>query len=500
MAVTGGVMLGMFLGALEATVVGTAMPTVIADLKGLNLYSWLISGYILTSTIAGPIWGRLSDLYGRRLFYLIGTGVFLIGSVLSGLAQSMEQLIIFRALQGIGAGALLPLSMTIIGEIYSLEKRARMQGIFSGVWGFASIVGPLVGGFLTDYWNWRSVFFINIPFGLASMVVLGLAMKEPKHGHRQFSLDYAGIVLMTGSISALLLGLSHAGQRIENWAAPETIGLFAVFVVLLVLFLWVETRAKHPLIPLNLFRERVMAVSSANGFFVGMAMFGSLSFIPLYVQAVIGTTATEAGSTMTPFMLSWVVAATLGGRMMLRMGYRLIAIAGVACLVVGFGLLTWLTLGSTRLDVMRDLVFAGVGMGFCLVTLTIAVQNSVPRDRLGIATSATVFFRSIGGAVGVSVMGAVMSLHLNQELTQLVNTTTGPVAKELADLAKYPEKIVSQSLRIGISPEAAHDVQGALSVALNYVFIVGLIVAILAFFVTLFLPEGKVRDHQHARR
>ncbi|MBI3660908.1 MFS transporter [Candidatus Acetothermia bacterium] len=500
MAVTGGVMLGMFLGALEATVVGTAMPTVIAELKGLNLYSWLISGYILTSTIAGPIWGRLSDLYGRRLFYLIGTGVFLIGSVLSGLAQSMEQLIIFRALQGIGAGALLPLSMTIIGEIYSLEKRARMQGIFSGVWGFASIVGPLVGGFLTDYWNWRSVFFINIPFGLASMVVLGLAMKEPKEGHRPFSLDYAGIVLMTGSISALLLGLSHAGQRIENWTAPETIGLFAAFVVLLVLFLWVETRAEHPLIPLSLFRERVMAVSSANGFFVGMAMFGSLSFIPLFVQAVIGTTATEAGSTMTPFMLSWVVAATLGGRLMLRMGYRLIAIAGVACLVVGFGLLTWLTSGSTRLDVMRDLVFAGVGMGFCLVTLTIAVQNSVPRDRLGIATSATVFFRSIGGAVGVAVMGAVMSLHLNQQLTQLVSTTTGPVAKELAELAQHPELIVSQATRVKLNPEVAHDVQGALSVALNYVFIIGLIVASLAFFVTLFLPDGRVRDQQHARR
>ena len=496
-AVTGGVMLGMFLGALEATVVGTAMPTVIAELKGLNLYSWLVSGYILTSTIAGPIWGRLSDLYGRRLFYLIGTGVFLIGSALSGFAQSMEQLIIFRALQGIGAGALLPLSMTIIGEIYSLEKRARMQGIFSGVWGFASIVGPLVGGFITDFWTWRWVFFINIPFGLASMVILGLAMNEPKDGHRKFSLDYAGILLMTGSISTLLLGLSYAGQRIENWTAPETIGLFTAFVIFLALFLWVETRAAHPLVPLNLFRERIMAVSSANGFFVGMAMFGSLSFIPLFVQAVLGTSATDAGTTITPFMLSWVVAATLGGRLMLKMGYRRIAIVGVACLMVGFGLLTWLTQGSTRLDVMRDLVFAGVGMGFCLVTLTIAVQNSVPRDRLGIATSATVFFRSIGGAVGVAVMGAVLSLHLNQELMALVQSTSGPMAAEIAKLAQHPELIVSQTSRETLIPQVAHEVQGALSVALNYVFIVGLIVAILAFFVTLFLPDGRVRDQQH---
>jgi EmrB/QacA subfamily drug resistance transporter len=490
-AVTGGVMLGMFLAALEATVVSTAMPTVIADLKGLSIYSWVFSGYILTSTISGPIWGRLSDLYGRRNFYLLGIAIFLLGSALSGLAQSMAQLIIFRAIQGLGAGALLPLGMTITGEIYSMEKRARMQGIFSGVWGLASIVGPLVGGFITDQWDWRWVFFINIPFGLASMGVIAGFLIEPKEHRQKASIDYAGIALLTGAITALLLGLMHAGDQSSNWAAPETLALFGAFAVMLILFLWIETKVSHPLLPLDLFRDRVFSVTAANGFFMGMAMFGSLSFIPLFVQGVIGTTATEAGTTMTPFMLSWVVAATLAGRLMIKTGYRLIAIIGVGSMVVGFFLLTWLSVGSTRLDVMRDLIFAGVGMGFCMVTLTIAVQSSVARDKLGIATSTTVFFRSIGGAVGVAVMGAMMSLNFQQALNTLMQNTQGPTAAELAQLALHPERIVNPVSRASLSPEAIVLVQSSLNFALNRVFAIALIVAILAFFVTLLLPQAK---------
>jgi EmrB/QacA subfamily drug resistance transporter len=484
-------MLGMFLGALEATVVSTAMPTVISELEGLGIYSWVFSGYILTSTISGPVWGRLSDLFGRRLFYLLGVAFFLVGSILSGLAQSMTQLILFRAIQGIGAGALLPLGMTIVGEIYSMEKRARMQGIFSGVWGLASIVGPLVGGFITDHWHWRWVFWINIPFGLAAMVVIALYLIEPKDPRRPISLDYAGIALLTGSITALLLGLMHAGDRPENWAAPETWALFGAFTLLLALFVRIETRASHPIVPLSLFRDRIFSVSSANGFFVGMAMFGSLSFIPLFVQAVIGTTATEAGTVLTPFMLSWVVAATLAGRIMLKTGYRWIAILGVGCLVLGFGLLAWLTVSSTRLDVMRDLVFAGIGMGFCLVTLTIAVQSAVPRDQLGIATSATVFFRSIGGAVGVAVMGAVMSTQLRAQIFLQEASRSLPIER-LRDLANNPDIIANSAERLTLSTQEFAVLQAALSFALNQVFVLGLIVTICAFFVTLYLPDGKV--------
>jgi EmrB/QacA subfamily drug resistance transporter len=272
--VTLGVMLGLFLGALESTVVGTAMPTVIASLGGLHIYSWVFSAYILTSTVTVPLWGRLSDLYGRKRFILLGIAIFLIGSALSGAATSMGQLVLFRALQGLGAGALLPLGMTIIGEIYSLEKRARMQGLFSGVWGLASIIGPLIGGFITDHLSWRWVFYINIPFGIAAALLIGLALVEPRDHRKSVSIDYAGAITLTLLVTLLLVTL---GQ--QDWGTPLKLGLLGVCALLVLVFLAVERRASEPIVPLSLFRHRIFSVSSANGFFVGMAMFGSLSFI-----------------------------------------------------------------------------------------------------------------------------------------------------------------------------------------------------------------------------
>lgn len=496
-------MLGMFLAAMEATVVSTAMPTIIAELRGIQIYSWVFSGYILTSTISVPIWGRLSDLYGRRRFYLIGIGIFLMGSVLSGLSQSMAQLIVFRAIQGLGAGALLPLGMTILGEIYSLEKRARMQGIFSAVWGLASIAGPLVGGFLTEYIHWSWVFYINIPFGLAAAAVLNAALIEPPHDGRKVSVDYAGIALLSGSMAALLLGLMHGGASLRHWDSPLTISLLVLSVILLVFFVGVEKRALQPLVPLALFRERIFSVSSANGFLVGMAMFGALSFIPLFIQGVIGTTATEAGTTLTPFMLSWVVAATLGGRLMLRFSYKLLAVAGVGGIVVGFALMLWLDAAATRWDVIRNLIFAGVGMGFCLVTVTIALQNAVPRDRLGIATSAAIFFRSIGGAMGVALMGAVLSGQMQHQIDQFTFSASGPLAERLSQLAEHPEQIVNPITRQQLAeqdPAVLAAMRGALGRALHDVFVIGFIIACLAFIVTLWLPGGRAADHRHESR
>jgi MFS family permease len=267
--VTLGVMLGLFLGALESTVVGTAMPTVIASLGGLHIYSWVFSAYILTSTVTVPLWGRLSDLYGRKRFILLGIAIFLIGSALSGAATSMGQLVLFRALQGLGAGALLPLGMTIIGEIYSLEKRARMQGLFSGVWGLASIIGPLIGGFITDHLSWRWVFYINIPFGIAAALLIGLALVEPRDHRKSVSIDYAGAITLTLLATLLLVTL---GQ--QDWGILVKLGLLGVCALLVFVFLAVERRASEPIVPLSLFRHRIFSVSSANGFFVGMAMFG----------------------------------------------------------------------------------------------------------------------------------------------------------------------------------------------------------------------------------
>lgn len=494
--VTLGVMLGLFLAALEATVVGTAMPTVIASLGGLHIYSWVFSGYILTSTVTVPLWGRLSDLYGRKLFILLGIGIFLLGSALSGMAASMTQLVIFRAIQGVGAGALLPLGMTIIGEIYSLEKRARMQGLFSGVWGLASIIGPLIGGFITDHLSWRWVFYINIPFGIAAALLIGLALVEPRDHRKKVTIDYAGAATLIALVTLLLLALGGAQQ--QSVGSSLTLGLLGVCALLLALFLAIERRAPEPIVPLSLFSHRIFSVSSVNGFFVGMAMFGSLSFIPLFVQGVIGTTATEAGTTLTPFMLCWVGFSVLGGRLILKIGYRPTALIGVGLIAIGFMGLALMDAETSRLVVMSYLATAGAGMGFSMVTLLIAVQTSVPRQQLGIATSGTVFFRSIGGAVGVAVMGAVLSAQMHLQTSRLSEISGGALPPDkLADLIRHPDALINPAARAQLPESTLNALQQILASALHGVFVVGLIVAILAFVATLFLPRGTAHEHVH---
>lgn len=493
--VTAGIMLGMFLGALEATVVSTAMPTVIAGLGGLQIYSWVFSGYILTSTVTVPLWGRLSDLYGRRPFLLLGIAIFLIGSVLSGMATSMTQLVIFRAIQGLGAGALLPLGMTIIGEIYSLEKRARMQGLFSGVWGLASIIGPLIGGFITDHLSWRWVFYLNIPFALLAAFLIATALNEPRDHRKRATIDYAGAFTLTAFLTTLLLALMHGGA---DWASPWVFGLLSLSAFLLALFVFIERRVPEPIVPLSLFGHRIFSLSSANGFFVGMAMFGSLSFIPLFVQGVIGTTATEAGTTLTPFMLCWVGFSVIGGRLILRVSYRVTALIGVALLVFGFVGLALLSAESSRLIVMGYLALAGTGMGFSMITLLIAVQTSIPRAQLGIATSGTIFFRSIGGAVGVAVMGAVLTTQMQAQVERLMSLAGGAFSPErLADWARHPDALLSPAARAQLPPPVLQALQETLATALHGVFLVGLAAVLLAFVVTLFLPKGRAQEHLH---
>lgn len=494
--VTLGVMLGMFLGALEATVVSTAMPTVIASLGGLHIYSWVFSAYVLTSTVTVPVWGRLSDLYGRRPFVLAGIFIFLVGSVLSGLATSMTQLVIFRALQGLGAGALLPLGMTIIGEIYSLERRARMQGLFSGVWGLASIIGPLIGGFITDHLSWRWVFFINIPFGLLSAFLIGTALIEPKDHRKRVTIDYAGAVTLTVLLTLLLLALMNGGAQ-QDWRSPWVLGPLGIAVLLGVLLVHIERRAPDPIVPFSLFGHRIFSVSAGNGFFVGMAMFGSLSFIPLFVQGVIGTTATEAGTTLTPFMLAWVGFSVIGGRLILKVGYRVTALMGAALLVVGFIGLALMDAQTSRLFVMGALAVAGAGMGFSMITLLIAVQMTIPRTQLGIATSGTIFFRSIGGAVGVAVMGAVLAAQMQAQMERLMGLAGEAFSAErLADLVRHPDALLSPAARAQLEPSVLSALQEILAMALHGVFLVGLGAALLALGITLFLPKDRAHNHE----
>jgi len=495
--VTAGVMLGMFLAALEATVVGTAMPTVIASLGGLDRYSWVFSAYLLTSTVTVPVWGRLSDLYGRRVFYLIGVVFFLVGSALSGASQSIEQLIIFRAIQGLGAGALIPLSMTINGDIYTLRERTRMQGLFSGVWGLASILGPLAGGFITDHISWRWVFYINIPFGLAGAIVVGLALVEPKQ-HSKPVIDYFGAVWLTIAITLLLLVLVESGDP-TIWTNPITLIGVAGILIFSALFAWTEQRAQEPIVPFSLFRNRIIAAGSVTAFMVGAAMFGALSFIPLFVQGALGGTATEAGALLTPFLLGWVTMSVVGGRLMFRIGYRPTILAGLVVLVASFGVLA--TFGSTtpRSWLIGDVLAMGIGMGLVMFALLITVQNSVDRSQLGIATSLNQFSRSIGQTVGVAVMGTVMTISLASHIAEIQKESGLPEA-DVARTVHNPSALIDPIARAAQNPELIKAMKGALSGALHNVFLTGVAFAVLAFLSGFWLPAGEMKTETKAAK
>ncbi len=416
---TAGVLGGTFLGAIETTVVAAAMPTVADQLGGLSYYSWVFSAYLLTSTVSIPLWGKLSDLYGRRRFYLWCIGVFLVGSALSGAAQTMPQLILFRALQGFGAGGLLPLGMSILGDLYTPEERGRMQGQLSGVWGVASIVGPLTGGYITELFSWRWVFYLNIPFGVAAAVAVGCALRDRTAGERR-AVDYAGAALLVTAVTLLVLalsgsGLDGGGEGSTPWVLPAYAGAVG-FGVLLVR---VERRAAEPMVPLDLLSDRMVAAVAGIGLLVGVAMFSAISYVPLFVQEGLDGSAVEAGRALTPLILGWVVMSVITGRVVQRIGYRPMVLTGLLCVTLGF-------LGLTRIDgqssvwlLRADLALMGAGMGMTMLSLVLAMQNVVAHRHLGVATSFGQFTRSIGGAVGVALLGGVIAraLPVGQEPT-----------------------------------------------------------------------------------
>ncbi|HEU4520809.1 MAG TPA: MDR family MFS transporter, partial [Thermoanaerobaculia bacterium] len=480
---------GMFLAALEATIVGTAMPTVVAALGGLAHFSWVFSAYLLTSTVSVPLWGKLSDLYGRRILYQLAVAIFLVGSVLSGLAQSMPQLIAARALQGLGAGGLIPLGMTIIGDIYTLEERARMQGFFSGVWGLSSIVGPLVGGFITDQLSWRWVFFINVPIGIVAAVVMGMALIEEKPATRPV-IDYLGAGVLTAAVTLLMLALVDGGS-VAELLRLRNLAIFVLVMALIAWFLRIERRAAEPVIPLDLFRNKVVALAMIIGFLAGVAMFGAISFVPLFAQGSRGVSATVAGSFLTPLMLAWVTASVIGGRMLIRLGWRPLVVTGLGLLVAGFAGLTLATRQTASWILVVELTVIGCGLGLTMLTLLIAVQHAVPRSQLGIATSLNQFFRSIGGAIGVALLGAVLTSGLAANLRR---EAEGPdpalTAQQARDLAANPSALVSREAQMAVAPEALGALQESLGRSIRSVFIASGVVCAIALVFAMFLPSG----------
>jgi EmrB/QacA subfamily drug resistance transporter len=410
-----GIMLSIFLAAIESTVVATAMPTVVASLGGIRIYSWVFSGFLLTQTVTMPLWGRFSDLYGRRRVYLAGLAIFLVGSALAGAAQDMVQLILFRMVQGLGAGALMTLGYTIIGELFGLERRARMQGYISSVWGLASLMGPWAGGLLADHVSWRWVFYINLPVGAVAMALIAGALRPVAQPARRPIVDWTGVALFAAGVSALLLGIVEAG-RVGSWSQIEVVLLLVAGAIVLVAFVAVEQRAAEPIVPLRLFKNRMVLAAVVTRFLAGMAMFGALSFVPLFLQSVTGASATRAGLVLTPFVLGWVVMSVVSARLVLRIGYRTVVLTGMGSLTVAFLLFRRWSPTLSSGSAMVVVLLAGIGMGMVVVPMLIAVQSVVARSDLGAATSLTQFFMSIGGALGLSLMGAVMSQRLHAGL------------------------------------------------------------------------------------
>ena len=421
----------------------------------------------------------------------IGIVLFLIGSVLCGTAVSMNQLIFFRALQGLGAGALLPIGMTIIGDIYTVEERARMQAIFSSVWAIASIVGPIAGGFITDHLSWRWVFLINVPFGIASALIIGFALKEAKRDAHP-TVDYGGAITLTAAITLLMLAFDKGGGAGASLLSARNLGLFAGAAVLFAVFARIERRAQDPIVPFDLFQDRVVTVAVVAGFLAGMAMFGAISFVPLYAQGALGTTASGAGSLLTPLLLSWVVLSIIGGRLMLKIGARPTVIAGVSLMTIGFIVLSSYHREMHRAWLMSGLAIIGAGLGLTMFILLLAVQQSVPRARLGLATSLNLFARSIGGAFGVAVMGAVLSAGLADNLAAVARGgTLGLSPQRAAELARHPNALIEPSARAELSPQLLNALQDALAAALHNVFLIGAGAAALALIiVVMWLPRA----------
>ena len=489
-AVTAGVLLGMCLAALELTIVGTAMPTVIASLGGLKHYSWVFSAYLITSTVPVPVWGKLSDIYGRRRLYQIGIATFLLGSILSGLSATMTQLIVFRAIQGLGAGILMPLAMTIIGDIYTLEERTRMQAVFSGVWGFSSLVGPLIGGFITDHLSWRWVFYINVPFGIAAALIVGLALQEPKLRQRPH-IDYAGALTLIAAVTLLMLALVEGGGDGQKGFGLANVALLPCALLLLGLFVFIERRARDPIMPPQLFQNRVVAVSLAASFCVGVAMFGAISFVPFFAQGVLGSTATQAGSLLTPLMLSWVTMGVIGGRFLLRVGFRPVVMTGLVLMTSGLAALSTASRTTPLPYLSVALTVVGSGLGLVVLTLILAKQQSVARSQLGLVTALSQFSRSIGGAMGVAVMGVVLSHSLAAQLMEMAQAGGALTPERAAQLAANPNALIDTSARAALPAPVVVALQTALASALNNVFWLCTAFSALALVAVCWLP-GKI--------
>lgn len=444
------IILALFLGALDQTIVGVALPTIVTELDGNALYTWVVTIYLLTSTIAGPFYGKLSDLYGRRPLLLIGIGLFLVGSALSGLSQDIYQLILFRGIQGLGAGALFPIALAVVGDLFSPQERGRYQGIFGAIFGVASIVGPLVGGFVTESFGWHWIFYVNIPIGLISIVVISRLLPNVRHPEITHRLDYLGAAVFTASVSAFLIGLTN--KQTGEWAEPQVGGLIALSIVGALLFLLVESRAAEPIVPLRLFRIRAYATSIAATFFAAVGFFALIIWLPLWFQFVKGATPTNAGLYALSLLAGLIIGSIASGQVVARTGrYKALIVGSMVVTGAGLALMTNLHADTPLPMVWLWMFIGGLGVGPSLAVFTIVVQNAVPPRDLGAATSNLTFFRQVGGSIALAVTGTVLN-------GSIVDALPGQLTK-----AGVPPRFVEQFA----ASAGSVDVQGEVGVDLG---------------------------------
>ncbi len=459
--------LSIFMAAMEMTVVSTAMPTVVGDLGGIHLYAWVFTAYLVSSTVMVPIFGKLADLFGRKPVLLFGIAVFLASSIACGFSTSMLQLVIFRALQGFGAGAMQPIVITVIGDIYSLEERARIQGVIGSIWGFAGLVGPLLGGFVVKVLSWHWIFFINVPVGIASMIMLWLFLHESVEKKRH-QLDFAGAGVFTVAILLLLAGVSGGG-----FGARPLLPAAA----LLVLFVFIEQRAAEPLLPIPLMRQPVIGFANLASALLGAAMMATVTYVPLYVQAILGGSPIDAGRAITPMVIGWPIASTLAGRLIPRFGFRPLIRVGVVISFVSAVIIAVITGPTTSVLLLQAVIFCfGAGLGATTTSLLLSVQTSVDWKQRGVATASNMFFRTIGGTLAVGALGGIVSAML---------ASVPDVPPGAADALLGPEHGRS------LDPELFRTLSGALDEALHLSFWVVAALATLALLLAIPFPADR---------
>ena len=529
-----GVLLGLLLSALDQTIVGPALPTIIRDLNGFDHYTWVVTIYLLTSTISVPIFGKLSDMYGRKWFYITGIVIFLIGSGLSGLSgevlklfgmasseSGIFELIAFRGVQGLGAGILAANAFAIIADLIPPAERGKWQGAFGAVFGLASVIGPTVGGYLTDNWGWRWVFYVNLPIGLITLAVLITTFPSGTTHTAKKIIDWLGAATLVASLTPLLLALSLGGTKDWEWNSGRIIGMFVAAAIFLALFIFVETKAKEPIIPLDIFKTRNFTASVIAVFFTGVGLFGAVIYIPLFIQAVQGESATSSGNAVTPLTIAMVISSVIAGQVISRTGkYKWLGIAGMALVTIGMFLLYTMGIDATRLQTTAYMVLMGLGMGVSFPLFTLVVQNAFPIQRVGVVTATLQFFRSVGGTVGVALLGTLVNNRTQAEFGPLFTQKLGSegvpgnfVQQLLAGLGNLnPQVLVGkegiaqlhamlvkfipaqfQSFVPGIQDAILTSMKPALFKGIQEAFLLGTVLLALGFLATFFLKEEPLR-------